>query len=148
MVPVRVSEPLPVLVKLPPVPAITPALVPPLTDSVVEAPKLTVPPFKVVIVLVVPLKLAVPPDSVPMAAVLPKVVLPTPLKLVSVTVPVDALKLSALVAVLALLTAPRVWPALVKSAVPLAPRVRALVLAKLPPLPMERVPAFTVVRPV
>ena len=35
-----------------------------------------------------------------------------------------------------------------KVAKPLAPRVRALPLAKLPVLPIARVPALTVVRPV
>jgi hypothetical protein len=87
----------------------------------------------------------IPPVTVPL---LPNVVAPDPLKLAKVTVPVVALKLSALVAVLALLTAPRVWPELAKSAKPLAPSVSALPLARLPALPIAKVPALTVVKPV
>ena len=67
--------PLVFLTKLPPEPVMTPEVVPPLTVRAV-APRLTVPPLRVVIALVAPFRLAVPADIVPMVATPPTVVVP------------------------------------------------------------------------
>ena len=72
--PVKVSEPEPVLMRLP-VPEMTPASVPPETVRAV-LPRAMLPPLSVVTVAVAPFKLAVPEVSVPIVAMPPTVTLP------------------------------------------------------------------------
>ena len=144
LAPVRMSVPGPDLVSEPLAPEITPPYVPPDTVRAV-VPRAMLPPLSAVIAAVEPSTVTVPPESVPMLALLAKRVLPAPPRLVSVTVPVAALKSSASAAVFAWVTAPRETPAPLKAAVEEALSVRAA--EPVPVVAVSAVPARVSVPP-
>ncbi len=82
-----------------------------------------------------------------MTALLPKLVEPAPLRLATVMVPVAPEKFRLLVAVSALLIAPKFWLMAARMAVPLEPMVRVLPLVRLPAAVTLSVPPLTVVPP-